>query len=170
MLPVGDRPLIQRIVEQLRDGGVRRVNVTTHYRGEVIADHLGDGSAFGVDIRYLQEDEPLGTAGRRAVALAREAGGAVSVDLASVGPLLAGGRQAAHDLVREIAPDLLFATATEAQAMLDTWRDTWSDEGLRVLYVVPARLTDAVLPLSITPPASSRVRVLVGRAEVLPAA
>lgn len=55
----------------------------------------------------------------------------------------------------------------EAQAMLDTWRDVWSEEGLRVLYIVPARLTDEVLPLSITPSPSSVVRVLVGRAEVL---
>ncbi len=57
----------------------------------------------------------------------------------------------------------------EAQAMLDTWRATWSEEGLRVLYIVPARLTADVLPLSITPAPSSLVRVLVGRAVVLPA-
>jgi hypothetical protein len=66
---------------------------------------------------------------------------------------------------------LLVATglyAREAQAMLDTWRDTWSEEGLRVLYVVPSRLTDEVLRLSITPAPSSLVRVLVGRAELLP--
>ena len=56
----------------------------------------------------------------------------------------------------------------EAQAMLDTWRDTWSEEGLRVLYIVPRRLTDDVLPLSIRPAPSSLVRVLVGRAEVKP--
>jgi hypothetical protein len=56
----------------------------------------------------------------------------------------------------------------EAQAMLDTWRATWSEEGLRVLYVVPARLTDEVLPLAIDPAPSAVVRVLVGRAEILP--
>jgi hypothetical protein len=56
----------------------------------------------------------------------------------------------------------------EADAMLNTWRATWSEDGLRVLYVVPGRLTDAVLPLSITPRPSSLVRVLIGRAEVLP--
>jgi hypothetical protein len=52
--------------------------------------------------------------------------------------------------------------------MLDTWRDTWSEQGLRVLYVVPARLTDEVLPLAIAPAPSSLVRVLVGRAEWAP--
>ncbi len=58
--------------------------------------------------------------------------------------------------------------AREAQAMLDTWRDTWSAEGLRVLYIVPRRLTDQVLPLALRPVPSSLVRVLVARAEVIP--
>lgn len=69
MLPVGDRPLLQRIVEQLRDAGIRRVNVTTHYRADAIAQHFGDGSEFGVEIEYVPEEQPLGTAG----ALARVA-------------------------------------------------------------------------------------------------
>jgi len=58
--------------------------------------------------------------------------------------------------------------AREAQAMLDTWRDTWSEPGLRALYIVPRRLTDEVLPLTIEPAPSSVVRVLVGRAEFMP--
>ncbi len=63
MLPVGDRPLLQRIVEQLRDAGIHHVNLTTHYRADVIADHFGDGHEFGVEIRYVSEERPLGTAG-----------------------------------------------------------------------------------------------------------
>lgn len=63
MLPVGDRPLLELIVEQLRGAGIRQVNVTTHYKGEMIADHFKDGQDFGVDIRYVNEDRPLGTAG-----------------------------------------------------------------------------------------------------------
>lgn len=54
----------------------------------------------------------------------------------------------------------------EAQAMIDTWRTTWSQPGLRVLYVVPRPLTDAVLPLAIAPAPAALVRVLVGRAEM----
>lgn len=61
---------------------------------------------------------PLGAAGRRAIELARSAGAVVSVDLASIGPLMAGGRQAALELVRAASPDLLFATAAEADAIL----------------------------------------------------
>jgi sugar/nucleoside kinase (ribokinase family) len=65
--------------------------------------------------------EPLGQAGRRAVELARAAGASVSIDLASIGPLLAHGRRAAQALIEDIAPDLLFATAVEAQALLDRY-------------------------------------------------
>jgi dTDP-glucose pyrophosphorylase len=63
MLPVGDRPLLERIIEQLREAGIRHVNLTTHYRADVIADHFGDGSDHGVEIEYVSEQEPLGTAG-----------------------------------------------------------------------------------------------------------
>ena len=62
--------------------------------------------------------EPLGEAARRAVSLARDAGAFVSVDLASIGPLLELGRPAAAALIEEVAPDLIFATAGEAQALL----------------------------------------------------
>ena len=63
MLPVGDRPLLEIIVDGLREAGIRQVNVATHYKAEVIADHFKDGQKFGVDIRYVKEHEPLGTAG-----------------------------------------------------------------------------------------------------------
>jgi sugar/nucleoside kinase (ribokinase family) len=67
---------------------------------------------------YSLLGDPLGAASQRAIVLARAAGAAVSVDLASIGPLLADGRLAAHELIREVAPDLLFANATEAEAFL----------------------------------------------------
>ncbi|MGZ8514962.1 MAG: carbohydrate kinase family protein [Candidatus Limnocylindrales bacterium] len=61
---------------------------------------------------------PLGRAGRRAIELGRAAGATISVDLASIGPLLSGGRRAARVLITEVAPDVLFATAAEADALL----------------------------------------------------
>lgn len=67
MLPVGDRPLLERIIDQLREAGIHRVNLSTHYRGDTIAAHFGDGSDFGVEINYVEEDEPLGTAGALAL-------------------------------------------------------------------------------------------------------
>lgn len=63
MLPVGDKPVIERIVEQLRDSGIRRVNVTTHYHADKIEQHLGDGDAYGIEVDYTHEAEPRGTAG-----------------------------------------------------------------------------------------------------------
>jgi len=63
MLPVGDKPLMERIVELLRSSGIRRVDVTTHYKPEAITNHFGDGKRFDIDIRYVEEEHPLGTAG-----------------------------------------------------------------------------------------------------------
>lgn len=63
MLPVGGRPVLERIVDQLRSSGIRRVHLTTHYRADTIVEHFGDGSDFGVQIEYMNEREPLGTAG-----------------------------------------------------------------------------------------------------------
>jgi NDP-sugar pyrophosphorylase family protein len=63
MLPVGGRPLIERIVGQLKESGIEHIVVTTHYKPEAIVDHFGDGTNFGVSMTYVQEDEPLGTGG-----------------------------------------------------------------------------------------------------------
>jgi dTDP-glucose pyrophosphorylase/CBS domain-containing protein len=63
MLPVGGKPLMELVIEQLRQVGIRRVNVTTHYKPEKISDHFGDGSSFGVELNYVNEDKPLGTGG-----------------------------------------------------------------------------------------------------------
>jgi dTDP-glucose pyrophosphorylase/CBS domain-containing protein len=63
MLLVGGRPLMERIVEQLREAGIKQINITTHYKPEKIVDHFGDGSSFGVKLNYVTEARPLGTAG-----------------------------------------------------------------------------------------------------------
>jgi NDP-sugar pyrophosphorylase family protein len=63
MLPVGDRPLIEHIITQLRDAGIRQVSISTHYKPEAIVEHFGDGRRFGVNIDYVNEERPLGTAG-----------------------------------------------------------------------------------------------------------
>ena len=55
----------------------------------------------------------------------------------------------------------------EADAMLNTWRDSWFEEGLRAFYIVPRKNTDAILPLAITPEPAALVRVLVGRTELI---
>jgi dTDP-glucose pyrophosphorylase/CBS domain-containing protein len=63
MLPVGDRPLLELTIQQLRRSGIRDVNVTTHYLSESIVNHFGNGEGFGVRLNYFREDHPMGTAG-----------------------------------------------------------------------------------------------------------
>lgn len=63
MVPVGGRPLIAHTVEHLRSHGVVHLVVNLHHAGARIVEYLGDGSAFGVDVRYSWEREILGTAG-----------------------------------------------------------------------------------------------------------
>ena len=56
----------------------------------------------------------------------------------------------------------------EAEAMVQTWRDSWFEEdGLRVLYVLPRPWTDQTLPMTLDPAPQQLVRVMVGRAEIL---
>jgi len=64
MLPVGGRPLMELIISQLREVGIRHVHVTTHYKPEKIIDHFGDGHAYGVELKYVNEGEALVQAAR----------------------------------------------------------------------------------------------------------
>ena len=63
MLLVAGRPILERIILHLVGHGIRRVYLSVNYLGHIIRDHFGDGSGFGVEIRYLAETEPLGTGG-----------------------------------------------------------------------------------------------------------
>lgn len=63
MLPIGGKPLMERTIENFQRAGIQRINVTTHYLPEKITKHFGNGRRFGVDINYIAEDQPLGTAG-----------------------------------------------------------------------------------------------------------
>lgn len=63
MLRVGEQPLIERLVQQLKQAGIARVNISTHYKGDQISAHFGNGEAFGIEVEYVSEDRPLGTAG-----------------------------------------------------------------------------------------------------------
>lgn len=55
----------------------------------------------------------------------------------------------------------------EAKAMIETWKDSWFEEGLRVFYVLSRRSTDKILPLTIDPQPKEIVRVMIGRAEII---
>jgi mannose-1-phosphate guanylyltransferase len=63
LLSVQGEPVLVRNVRWLAAAGVRHVWVNLHYRGDLIREALGDGSAWGVGIRYSEEPTILGTAG-----------------------------------------------------------------------------------------------------------
>jgi hypothetical protein len=55
----------------------------------------------------------------------------------------------------------------EAHAMVETWRNSWFEEGSRLFYLVPAEFVNSALPLSIAPAPIHTVRVFVGRLEII---
>jgi hypothetical protein len=55
----------------------------------------------------------------------------------------------------------------EAHAMLETWKNSWFEEGSRLIYIVPRRFIDSVLPLRIAPAPAATTRVFVGRLELI---
>jgi dTDP-glucose pyrophosphorylase len=63
MLPVGGVPLIEIILRNIAAQGFVNVFISVNYLAQVIIDHVGDGSKFGLAVTYLHEDKPLGTAG-----------------------------------------------------------------------------------------------------------
>ncbi|POZ60790.1 alcohol dehydrogenase [Chromobacterium alticapitis] len=63
MLNVGTRPLLETIIRSYADQGFHRFYLAVNYKAEQIEAHFGDGHALGVDIRYLREEQRMGTAG-----------------------------------------------------------------------------------------------------------
>jgi dTDP-glucose pyrophosphorylase len=70
LLRVGGKPLVEILIEHLRQCGVTDVIVALHHKSEMIRDHLGDGSRLGLRLTYVEEPRPLGTMG--ALTLVRE--------------------------------------------------------------------------------------------------
>ncbi len=63
MVPVGNKPVMEHIVELLRKHHLNEVAVTLQYMPDLIREYFGDGSEYGMKIRYYVEQSPLGTAG-----------------------------------------------------------------------------------------------------------
>ena len=70
MLQVGDRPLLETVLGQVKQAGFSKVLMAVNYRANIIEDHFGDGAAMGLDISYVREERALGSAG--ALQLIRE--------------------------------------------------------------------------------------------------
>jgi mannose-1-phosphate guanylyltransferase/phosphomannomutase len=63
MVPVGDKPLMQHVVEHLARHGFTNQNALLFFQPEVIRDYFQDGSGFGVQMKYRRSDADYGTAG-----------------------------------------------------------------------------------------------------------
>jgi NDP-sugar pyrophosphorylase family protein len=67
LMPVGDRPILDIIVRQLKAQGFERLTIVTGHLAELIEAFFGDGGKYGIPIDYYREDEPLGTVGALAL-------------------------------------------------------------------------------------------------------
>lgn len=75
------------------------------------------------------------------------------------------GASLQSDLIKMLTAAGLYSK--EAEAMVATWGDQWFEEGLRVFYVMPRKITDELLPLTVAPAPAEMARVLVCRAELI---
>lgn len=74
MLPIGGRPILERILRNFVDQGFFHFTISLNYLGQKVRDHFGHGSDFGADIVYVEEEERLGTAGALSLLPERPAG------------------------------------------------------------------------------------------------
>lgn len=71
LLPVGERPILEILLAQLRAGGFTSVYISTGYKADLIRSYFGNGSRLGLTIEYVHEPEELGTAGALALIKSR---------------------------------------------------------------------------------------------------
>jgi len=63
MLKIGSKPILEIIIDQFISSGFHKFFISTHYKADMIKKFLGDGKSRGIEIQYLHENKPLGTAG-----------------------------------------------------------------------------------------------------------
>ena len=64
MLPVGEKPILEHLIEWTKKGGVKSIVICVSYLRKSIEDYFEDGSKFGVKIEYAISNKPLATAGQ----------------------------------------------------------------------------------------------------------
>lgn len=70
LVPIKGKPVLEHILDLLKKHNIRDIILSVSYKKDKIKEHFGDGSKFGVNIVYVEEEKPLGTAG--AVKLAKQ--------------------------------------------------------------------------------------------------
>jgi len=63
LLKVGSKPILEKILEQFVESGFYNFYISTHYKADMVQDYFGNGEKWGVNIVYVHEEKPLGTAG-----------------------------------------------------------------------------------------------------------
>jgi dTDP-glucose pyrophosphorylase len=63
MLEVGGKPILETLIENFSASGFHNFHLSVNYMGDLIENHFKDGASWGVSIKYLREEQPLGTAG-----------------------------------------------------------------------------------------------------------
>ncbi len=63
LLKVGTKPILETIINNLKGHGFRNFYISLHYKADMIRDYFGDGTDLNISIDYLEEKEPMGTAG-----------------------------------------------------------------------------------------------------------
>ncbi|KOA21124.1 D-glycero-alpha-D-manno-heptose 1-phosphate guanylyltransferase [Clostridium homopropionicum DSM 5847] len=63
MLKIGEKPILEHIIEQFKEYGFKNFILSINYKGEIIEDYFKDGKQFDVNIEYVRETKKLGTAG-----------------------------------------------------------------------------------------------------------
>ena len=63
LLKIGDKPILETILNQFIDAGFHNFYISTHYKADMIRKHFGDGKQWNISIEYVHEEIPLGTAG-----------------------------------------------------------------------------------------------------------
>lgn len=63
MLKVGDKPILETIILNFKKYGFTEIILSVSYKAEIIENYFGDGSNFGVNIKYVREEKRMGTAG-----------------------------------------------------------------------------------------------------------
>ena len=63
LLPLGDRALLDHLIEHLANNGIRDITLSLGYQAQLVRAYFGDGARHGVHIDYIEEERPLGTAG-----------------------------------------------------------------------------------------------------------
>ncbi len=63
LMPIGELPVIEIVLRQLKRAGFREINISISYLGHLLQAVIGDGGRYGLDVGYITEEKPLGTIG-----------------------------------------------------------------------------------------------------------